>query len=103
MDIDGGAYLWTYGSLGSSCNLFIRLEFNYIYIMKLFAINCGPGLHMRCGDASPSWSQLSKESLVVPHASPSYWKDTNSSRTLKGKRKLLFLFEVRLLIVVIVS
>ena len=66
MDIDGGAYLWTLGSLGSSCNLFIRMEFNCIYLAELFAINCGPELHMRCGVASPSWSQLSKESLVVP-------------------------------------
>ena len=51
MDIDGGAYLWTLGSLGSSCNLFLRLEFNCIYLVELFAINCGPGLHMRCGVA----------------------------------------------------
>ena len=46
--------------------IFLRLEFNCIYIVELFAINCGPGLHMRCGVACPSWSQLSKESLVVP-------------------------------------
>ena len=51
MDIDGGAYLWTLGSLGSSCNLFLRLEFNCIYIVELFAINHGPGLDMRCGVA----------------------------------------------------
>ena len=51
---------------GIPCNLFLRLEFNCIYIVELFAINCGPGLHMRYGVASPSWSQLSMESLVVP-------------------------------------
>ena len=51
MDIDGGAYLWILGSLGSSCNLFLRLEFKCIYIVELFAINCGLGLHMRCGVA----------------------------------------------------
>ena len=34
---------------GLLCNLFLRLEFNCIYIMELFPINCAPGLHMRCG------------------------------------------------------
>ena len=56
--------------LGSSCNLFLRLEFNCIYIVELFAINCGPGLHMRCGVAV---SQLEPAFYGIPsgpHASP---------------------------------
>ena len=70
MDIDGGAYLWTLGSLGSSCNLFVRLEFNCIYIVELFAINCGPGLQMRCGVAVFQLESTFYGIPSGPHASP---------------------------------
>ena len=67
MDIlDKGAYLLLYGSLGSSCNLFLRLEFSCIYIVEPFAINCGPGLHIRCGVKVSQLELASMESIVVP-------------------------------------
>ena len=59
---------------------------------------------MRCGAAV---SQLEPAFYGIPsgpHAGPSYWKDTDPTGKLSdgGIRKLLFLFEVRLLIVAIV-
>ena len=95
--------LMAIGKFKVFCNLFLRLKFNFIYIIELFAINCGPGLHMRYGVSVSQLEPVLYRIPSGPHTS-SIIRSLLILDELKRKRirKLLYLSEVGLLLVVIV-